>query len=637
MGERLNIFLTNTLEDLERTTSQLPPLQILSNEANAAYEIKKHKPVLCIIGNPPYSGHSANKGEWITSLIRDYMRCDGKPLGERNPKWLHDDYVKFIRWSQWRIDQTGQGILAFITNHGYLDNPTFRGMRQSLMNTFDEIFVLDLHGNSKKKELVPGTTTQDKNVFDIQQGVAIGIFVKHPPSEKGKPGKKKPAVVKHAHLWNAQRKGKYEWLDAHDLANTKWTTLKPATPSYWFIPRDTRLLSEWEELSRFTAMMPHTVIGPNSHRDDFAIGFDKHEVAHRLRDLLDNKMPAEKILSRYKLQENDEWSVQFARENAPDEQIVWRCLYRPFDERYMMWGRHVFDRPREELLKHLMDRRQAASSSHARREEYNLALITTRQSTEMFAVFATRIPVGQHKLATPYDGGYISPLYLYPNGKLPEDDLLVRETPPEEERRPNFSKEFIAELCERLKATFTRDGLGEPKKRVVGPEVIFYYAYAVFHSPAYRARYAEFLRTDFPRLPLTRDWDLFRQLAGLGGHLVDLHARGKGESGDIAFPIKSDNVITDIKYETPQGKTRGRVWINDKQYFEGVPLDAWEFPIGGYLPAQRWLKDRAGRTLGFDDLETYPRIVNALHQTGRLMKEIDVVITEHGGWPEAFA
>ena len=213
-NERVNIFLTNTLEDLEHTAEQLGPLRALSNEANSAYEIKKHKPVLVVLGNPPYSGHSANKGEWISKLVRDYYFCDGKPLGERNPKWLQDDYVKFLRWGQWRIEQTGQGVLAFITNHGYLDNPTFRGMRQNLMQTFDEIYVLDLHGNSKKKEIVPGSGEADKNVFDIQQGVAIGIFVKLPPNARAKNKEKAPAIVHHCDLWGAQRQRKYDWLDA---------------------------------------------------------------------------------------------------------------------------------------------------------------------------------------------------------------------------------------------------------------------------------------------------------------------------------------------------------------------------------------------------------------------------------------
>ena len=224
-GERVNIFLTNTLEDLEHTAEQLGPLRVLSNEANSAYEVKQHKPVLVVLGNPPYSGHSANTGEWISSLVRDYYFCDGKPLGERNPKWLQDDYVKFLRWGQWRIEQTGQGVLAFITNHGYLDNPTFRGMRQNLMHTFDEIYILDLHGNSKKKETVPRSGEADKNVFDIQQGVAIGLFVKLPPAARARTKAKATAVVRHCDLWGGQRQGKYDWLDGHQVDNTEWKKL----------------------------------------------------------------------------------------------------------------------------------------------------------------------------------------------------------------------------------------------------------------------------------------------------------------------------------------------------------------------------------------------------------------------------
>ena len=202
-SERVNIFLTNTLEDLEHRAEQLGPLRILSNEANSAYQVKKHKPVLVVLGNPPYSGHSANTGEWISKLVRDYYFCDGQPLGERNPKWLQNDYVKFLRWAQWRIEQTGQGILGFITSNSYLDSPTFRGVRQNLMRTFDEIYVLNLHGNSKKKEVVPGTNQPDKNVFDITEGVAIGIFVKLPP--KGLKRKEKAsAIVRHCDLWGAE-------------------------------------------------------------------------------------------------------------------------------------------------------------------------------------------------------------------------------------------------------------------------------------------------------------------------------------------------------------------------------------------------------------------------------------------------
>jgi hypothetical protein len=622
-NERINVFLTNTLEDLEKTAEQLGPLRMLSNEANSAYEIKKHKPVLVVLGNPPYSGHSANKGEWIGRLVRDYYKCDGKPLGERNPKWLQDDYVKFIRWGQWRIEQTGQGILGFITNHGYLDNPTFRGMRQNLMSTFDEIYLVDLHGNSKKKEVDPETGAPDKNVFDIQQGVAIGIFVRHP----AKKTKKETCVVRHAHLYSPKRDVKYKWLDAHTIENTKWTKLNPTSPNYYFLPRDLSLSEEYERGWSVPDAMPVTVIGPNSHRDSFAIAFDLEEAKKRLRDLGNPKLPAQQFLERYDLAENHEWTVRKARAALPKSVTPQRCLYRPFDERFMLYGKFAFDRPREELNLHLLSE--------------NIALIVTRQATQAFSVFATILPVGQHKLATPYDGSYVAPVYLYPNGKLADDDLFVREQAEQERRRPNFSAEFIKDLCERLNVKFVRDGFGKPSKREIGPELVFNYIYAVFHSPGYRSRYAEFLRGDFPRVPLTRDYAFFEELAGFGGHLVDLHARENGNGNGISFPIKGSNVIEEVRYQEPAstGKDRhpGRVWINGEQYFEGIAPALWEFPIGGYLPAQRWLKDRIGRSLSFGDMTNYPRIIFALGETGRLMNEIDKSINAHGGWPKAFA
>lgn len=371
--------------------------------------------------------------------------------------------------------------------------------------------------------------------------------------------------------------------------------------------------------------MPFTQIGPNSHRDAFSIAFTDEEAQKRRRELADNAFKPESLTERYELANSSDWVLK-ARSDEVKRIPIIRCLYRPFDERVMLWSRFTFDRPREDLNHHL--------------QLENVGLISTKQTTESFSVFSTTQPVGQHKLATPYDGSYVSPLYLYPNGKLPDEDLFVREKPEEKKRRPNLSAAFIEELCARLKVKFVPDGLGNPSKRQVGPELIFHYAYAVFHSPAYRERYAEFLRTDFPRLPLTSDYDLFRELAGFGGTLVDLHARNQADGSAIGYPVNGDNVIEEVRYEPPQttGKDRhaGRVWINDRQHFDGVAPQAWSFPIGGYLPAQRWLKDRKGRTLSYEEKDAYPRIVAALSETGRLMREIDAAIAKHGGWPRAF-
>jgi hypothetical protein len=281
----------------------------------------------------------------------------------------------------------------------------------------------------------------------------------------------------------------------------------------------------------------------------------------------------------------------------------------------MLWGTFAFDRPRQDLINHLL--------------QENIGLISTRQTKELFSVFSTVWPVGQHKLATPYDGSYVSPLYLYPNGKLPEEDLFAHDNG----RRPNLSAAFIKDFCEKLRVGFVPDGPGRLAKREVGPELIFHYAYAVFHSPTYRKRYEEFLRADFPRLPISGNFELFCTLAGYGGELVDLHARSSGEGRGPSFPIIGENQVTDTRHQPPQGREPGRVWINDRQYFEGVAEAVWSFPVGGYLPAQRWLKDRKNRKLTYEDITAYARIVFALGETRKLMAQIDEAIEKHGGWP----
>ncbi len=645
-NERLNIFLTNTLEDLEHTTEQLGPLRALSDEANSAYEIKKHQPVLVVLGNPPYSGHSANTGEWISKLVRDYYFCDGQPLGERNPKWLQDDYVKFLRWGQWRIEQTGQGVLAFITNHGYLDNPTFRGMRQNLMQTFDEIYVLDLHGNSKKKETVPGSGEADKNVFDIQQGVAIGIFVKLPPDARVKRKAKAPTTVRHCDLWGAQRQTKYDWLDNNQVESTSWTTLEPVGPHYLFIPQDTKRLKEYERGWKVTEMMPVNVLGFQSHRDGFAIAIDKHEMETRINALRSSQFSDDDLRRKFSLSDNRDWQLATARKELSKTEDwrkpIIRCLYRPFDKRWCYFDEIAMDYPRRELKMHV-----------AARENLVLCLMRQTRALKWHHALATELPTPAIFLEIK-DGSTVFPLYLYPNGKLPEGDLFAHENG----RRPNFSAGFIKDFCGRLNCKFIPDGFGRPAKREVGPECIFNYAYAIFHSPTYRERYAGFLRADFPRLPLTSNWDLYRELAGFGMWLVDLHARGQGKNTPVGFPVKGKDEVHDVRFQpvdslvipgakrmkssTPCGAVEmgpwpdmkaGRVWINDRQYFEPVPEAAWTFPIGGYLPAQRWLKDRLGRALVYEEQAEYQRILWALVETRRLMAEIDISIKQHGGWP----
>ncbi len=613
--ERLQIFLTNSLENTHETgsTPTLPFAEWLVNEGRAASEVKQDSPVMVIIGNPPYSGHSLNKGDWITHLLRgmndnnldakiaNYFEVDGKPLNERNPKWLQDDYVKFIRFAQWRIESTGYGILGFITNHGYLDNPTFRGMRQALMQDFDEIYVLDLHGNSLKKEKAPDGSA-DKNVFDIQQGVAISLFVKsHKASQK-------PAKVFHAGLWGG-REEKYAWLEKQEVKTTDWEALKPSSPFYLFIPQDVTKRSEYEHYWKVTDMMPINVLGFQTHRDDFAIAYEKKTIKKRLLEMREPEISDYQFANKYGLKDNRDWKLaknrQILQENDNWQSKIVSCLYRPFDSRYCYFSKIAMDCPRRELQNHVVGKENLI---------INLARIV--KLSEWRHTLVASIP--STAICMDVNGSYSFPLYLYPTEK---DEFLNGNGKPKPKRKPNFAPNFIKDVETRLKLQFIDDGTGD-LTTTIGPEDIFHYMYAVFHSPTYRQRYAEFLKIDFPRLPLTRDKTLFQQLANFGAQLVAIHLMVADIESDNGYPIEGDNVVDKITYKNEN------VYINKTQYFDNVSEAVWQFHIGGYQVCQKWLKDRKGRKLSYDDCNHYLYILAALEQTIDLMAKIDKTIPE---------
>jgi len=629
--ERLGIYLTNTLEEAERKIEDLlGPLRVISEEANAAAAVKRDMPILVVMGNPPYSGHSANRSwevrngkrrrTFIGKLVQDYYRVDGKPLGERNPKWLQDDYVKFIRWGQWRIEQSGGGILAFITNHGYLDNPTFRGMRQQLMNAFTDIYILDLHGSSKKKEKAPDGS-KDQNVFDIQQGVAIGIFVKEP-------GKKGPAKVHHAELWG-EREVKYRELRADSVDKTKWTRLNPHSGFYVFTPRDGDLMTEYHRYLSIPEAAPTHSAGVVTARDALTLGWTVAEIWEKVSTFA--RMVPERARDHFSLASDvRDWKVELAKadllETGPSKDRVTPILYRPFDTRFTYYTgttRGFLCMPRPAVMRHMLAGK-------------NLGLITTRQTRDQWDVLVTRTICG-HKSCAAYDINTLFPLYLYPDPAT-NGDLFSNG----KKRHVNFSPNFIADVEKKTGLRFIDDGTGD-LQHTVGPEDVFNYIYAVFHCPAYRERYAEFLKIDFPRVPLTSDRDLFRTLCRLGAELVALHLlESDAVRAEIEqfFPEGGNNCVDRgyPKYYPPGERApgsdrpieRGRVYINDTQYFHGVPEEVWQFHIGGYQVCAKWLKDRRGRELTYDDIDHYRKIVNALGGTIRLMQEIDDAIPR---WP----
>ena len=635
--ERPGVYLTNSLERAEQqTTTMFGPMRVITEEANAASEIKRDLPIMVVLGNPPYSGHSSNasrrgnKLTWIGELIEDYKTVDGKPLGERNPKWLQDDYVKFIRFGQWRIQQSGAGVLAFITNNGYLDNPTFRGMRQQLMDTFTDIYLLDLHGNAKKKERAPDGGV-DENVFDIQQGVSIAIFVKEP-------GKRGPATVRHADLWG-QRESKYENLAESDISTTDWERLEPVSPNYLFKPWDNKLDAEYRQWPSVREVMPVNSVGVVTARDKLTINWSRDEVMDVVRDFAE--LEPEEARSRYRLSADvRDWRVQWAQSDLKDsglrDDLATPVLYRPFDTRYTYYTgktRGFICMPRSEVMRHML-------------AGENLGLSTTR-SIEIQSgfehVFVSK-DITQHHTVSNKEVNYLYPLYVYPSEQEIAQGLYAPG-----DRQPNLSPDFTGDMERRLRLRFIEDGRGD-LETAFGPEDVFHYIYAVFHSPAYRERYDQFLRADFPRVPVPDDAGMFHALVGLGRRLTDAHLMSStATTTPLGFPVTGDNTVeaSHPKYyaqgEKPPGCKspieRGRVYISKSnrrsgkcgQYFEGIAPDVWEFRIGGYQPMDKWLKDRKGRTLSFADIDHYQHIAAALEETIRLVPEVDAAIIEAGG------
>jgi len=585
--QRLGVYLTNTLDEALKK-SEVLFAQFVAQEANEASAIKRDVPVMVVLGNPPYSGHSANKSEWIAGLVKDYYYVDGLPLKERNSKWLQDDYVKFIRFGQWRVSQTGFGVLAFVTNHGYLDNPTFRGMRQNLMQTFTDIYVLDLHGNSKKKEVSPDGSP-DQNVFDIQQGVSIGIFIKEP-------GKSTPAKVHHAELWGS-RTSKYEILNQLDIEKTEWVAVEPRQPEYLFIIQNIDLRTEYNSGWKLTEIFPVNTLGFQTHRDDFAIEFEREDINKKLQDFRNIKISNKEIEEKYDLKDNRDWNLETARQqirqNENWEKWLIKCLYRPFDWRFCYFSTVAMDYPRTVLQQHMMKENLSLNVvRQTKAAEWGHALVADKPTPALYVEIK--------------DGCNAFPLYLYPDTKNEQGNLFT-------DRTPNFSQNFLNAIREKLGYIPT-------------PEAIFYYAYAVFHSPTYRQRYAEFLKIDFPRLPLTSDNELFTTLAKKGEELVALHLMKSQKLNKVItkYPVSGDNAVTQVTYN----ESERRVYINKQQYFEGIFPEVWAFKIGGYQVLDKWLKDRkkANRSLSFDEVLHYQRVVVAMKETMQIMAEIDDVI-----------
>lgn len=532
--KRLKIYLTNSLEECHPDTGSLWA-QWLSDEASAANRIKRDCPVMVMIGNPPYSGESQNKGEWIMHLMEDYKKEPGgeTQLKERNPKWINDDYVKFIRLAQYYIERNKYGVIGFINPHGFLDNPTFRGMRWNLLKTFDKIYTINLHGNNKKKEVGPDGSP-DENVFDIQQGVSINMFIKT--------GEKKAKELGKVYYYDlyGKREEKYNFLTNTPFSEVKYKELNPIAPMYFFVPKDFALMEEYEKEVKVNDLFSLGSMG-------ITTGHDKEMVSIQPFKSVNNHL----------------------------------YCYRPFDTQWIDYDVERIARARENVMSHL--------------KKANIALCLIKINSSSDGLFKVLVSSGMtdKTILSSKDNANVFPLYLYTN---------------------EFGKEKkVANLNDEEWQKFN-NAIG----RVTPPEELLAYIYAVLHSPSYRERYKEFLKVDFPRIPLPTSESEFVRLAQIGQQLIDLHMMRNTQSWkcDTTFPEPGSQQIDMLKWKDKQ------VWINKQQYFGNVPEEVWNFYIGGYQPAQKWLKDRKGRTLVFDDIKHYLYIIHALAETIKLMQKI---------------
>ncbi len=624
--QRLGIYLTNTLDEALKK-SEILFGQFVAQEANEASVIKQDLPIMVVIGNPPYAKSSLNatrrkrianqdekyladikytgenwekiiklarKGKniseftYIGELVERYkgrVRLEG----ERNIQPLDDDYIKFIRFAHHRIEKTGYGILGFITNHSYLSGSLHRGMREELLRDFDQIYIIDLHGGSLQE--ADSKNIYDENVFDIQQGVSILLAVRLIKSkDENKFGK-----IFHHEIY-ASRKDKYGFLHNSNFESINWQELNPSFPHYFFVPKDFDLSFEYHKLYSLENIFVVNSSGFTTHRDELVIDYDPAQLKSKIEELANLQVSDQEIKNKFELHDNRDWSLHKTR-RALSLDKRWLsdfrlCLYRPFDIRHIFYNSSCIDFPRNNMI-HLL--------------EPNLGLATSKVRTtlDFDAVLATEYIV-ETKTVESTRRSYVFPLYTYPDTKNQQGSLFVG-------RNPNFSLKFTDSIKEILGYTPT-------------PEAIFYYIYAIFHSPTYRQRYAEFLKIDFPRVPLTSSDQLFKDLGEKGQALVELHLMKSKKLNKLITKIGGgdDNAVTEVTYKP----TEQRVYINKERYFEGITPEVWTFKIGGYQVLDKWLKDRkkAKRTLSFDDVLHYQKVVVALKETMQLMVEIDALI-----------
>lgn len=583
--KRLGIFLTNTLEETPDLRDHLF-IEALAQESNEAAKVKNEEPVMVIMGNPPYKGSSKNRGEWILNLIKDYK----KDLKEKKIN-LDDDCLKFIRFSQWKIDKTGSGIMAMITNNVFLDGISHRRMRQSLMESFDELYVLNLHGSIQRRDECDDGSA-DENVFDIPLGVSITFMVKKAVREE-------KCKVFYSSL-KGSREHKYQSLNNLNLTDIEWTNLEPQSPQFFFVKRDQNELTEYSKFSSLKDIFSLVNSGIQTKRDDVAVAFTEDELKANLRDFATKDETALRTI--YKLPDDGrDWKVSWAQAHAKSLVTDWTkiapVLYRPFDIRYTIMDNQAkgfVAYPRYEIMQHFINGE-------------NLGLITTRQlSLDRFQhVWVTRHLIDGNTISMQSrEYNYIMPLFLYPVG----GELVA-------EKRPNFTRAFNAYFNSINPAASAED--------------VFFYIYAVISAPSYADKYNDLLKSDFARVPLTNDRKIIRRLSKYGRLLTKLHTLEFSTSlSKVTFTVPGDNIVGKHRFDSENQ----RLYINDTQYFSNVSEDVRNAEVGGYNVFDRWLKSYKGRPLSHSDIDVIIKTCFALEKSQSINSLIDSYVDKIGGF-----
>jgi len=592
--DRFQLYLTNTLEMEELAQTELPGMASLSEESHLAGAVKKEKPILVILGNPPYSVSSTNKSDFIEKEMELYKE---DVRSEKNIQPLSDDYIKFIRFAHWKIDQAGEGVIGMISNNSYLSGLIHRGMRAKLLESFNKIFILNLHGSSRIGEKSPDGG-KDENVFNIMQGVAIIICIKNLE-------KKAKKEIYYADCWGT-RLVKHNYLNKNSLETTNWQKLVTKSPFYPLIPQDfskqkvyNKYISIREAFNSFTS-------GVKTHRDNLVVGFTINEIKQKLLTFTSN-LPDSAVREGLQLKETKDWILGDARKKLKEmnwEKYIRKYNYRPYDIRYICYVSDLIDRDRWNIMQNFL--------------KDNIGLILMRKPIPNDL---TQVLVSENLLDLNFYAyqTYIFPLYIYDeegsNKKEPKGSTLMLFESKEGygKKKSNLNPYFV----EQLNKTF---------KKTPVPEDIFNYIYAVLYSNTYRNQYAEFLRIDFPRIPFTKNYQLFKKMDAFGKELIDLHLMqsSKIEKPIAKFQGQNGNKVTKLEYQ----KDESRVYINSKKYFEGVEENVWEYQIGSYQVCSKWLKDRKGRILSLEEIKHYCKVVTAIHHTIKIQEKIDSIYDE---------